>query len=253
VTQPAAPERKGFSPIKSSDLPDAPYHRLLVYGAPKDGKTYTTGSTAEGPVFVINSDDKYSLQGLKDAGHSFETAFISGDNPQRMFDCIAFLREETKKGTYKSVIWDTASKYSWRALKVYEDATRNAKGESDGRRYWQQHRNHILSVVDGLINLDAHIIVNAHYKREFGALVEGQAEKTGEGIVADMPGELRMVFARDFQNVVFLQVNHQGKREFLWNMRGVWGPGGRTLPKDTSSFEPNVAGLWAAIQGRKKG
>ena len=242
-----------FTPIASTSLPDAPFHRLLIIGGPKDGKTYTSVTTAEGPTYVINSDDKYSLQGAANDGFKFDTNFVSGDTPQRMFECINFLRDEIKKGTYRTVIWDTMSKYSWRALKVYEDATRNSKGESDGRRFWQQHRNHVLSVIDNLVQLDAHIIVNAHFKRETGQAIDGQAEKVGEGIVPDLPGELRMVAARDFQNVVFLQVNHLGTREFLWNIRGVWGPGGRTLPKDTSSFEPNVSRLWDAIKNRKRG
>ena len=244
----------------SDDLPPAPYHRLLIQALPKDGKTWTSIATSEGPTVVINSDDRHSLEGVARDGYKFDTVFCSGVDVQRIFTIIEALKVACNEGKYKTVIWDTASKYAWRAVEVYADATKkpdpskpDGKSEPDGRRYWLPFTNHMLTISDMLVNLNAHVIVNVHYQDSYGKEIDGQAPKTGDGIVAHLPGSaLRTNFARDYQNVVMLQINHKGEREFLWKRQGVFGLGGRTLPKDVTSCEANVQTLWKLIQGEKK-
>ena len=257
----AAPGKKPL--IQScDDLPTGAFHRLLLMGLAKDGKSYTSVSTAEGAkkdgapeVVVINSDDPEALRALKDDGWRFDTVFVDGNKPQRMFDAIAEVRAGVAAGRYKTVIFDTLSKYAWRSLLVYEDATRNSAGESDGRRYWNNHYNHIMQVVDNLLLLPAHVIVNTHWADFAGKLIDGQAEKSGEGIVPHLPGKLREQIGSCFANIVFLEVSGQRgqeSRRFLWKRMGQYGPGGRTLPGGTTSCEADVRVLWDMIQKRRE-
>ena len=251
MTQPSPAAPKGI--ISSADLPDEAYHRLLVMGDPKDGKTYTSVSTCEGPCLVINSDDKYSLQKVKDAGFTFDMIFVDGNDPQKMFDAIVLVRKAVKEGRYRTVIWDTLSVYSRRSCIVYEDATRNAQGLSDGRRYYPQHFNHVMTVVDMLLSLDCHVIVNTHYERQTEQLIEGQAPKEGDGIVSSLPGKLRLQMAGAFQNVVWLRVDPGTEtRRFVWRQKGVYGLRGRTLPKDVDSCKADIKELWAMIQKQRQ-
>lgn len=261
MTQPVV----GKKPLIQScdELPPGAFHRLLLMGLAKDGKSYTTVSTCEGAkkegapeVCVINCDDSEALRALKDDGWRFDTVFVPGDKPQLMFDALGEIRRRVTAGQYKTVILDTLSKYSWRSLLVYEDATRTTPdGPSDGRRFWNNHYNHVMQVVDNLLNLPAHVVVNTHWADFQGKLIDGQAEKSGEGIVPHLPGKLREQIGSCFANIVFLEVSGlrgQESRRFLWKRMGQYGPGGRTLPAGVTSCEADVRVLWDMIQKRRE-
>lgn len=242
------------------DLAGSSFHRLLILGAPKDGKTYTAlcsaaGAKKEGTaeILLINSDDSKAWQAARDDGWRFDVLFAPGKNPQEMVDAIALARAAIAEGRYRSVIWDTLSKYSWRVLEAFQDASRGQSGEADGRKYWHAHRNHILQVVDQLLDLDAHVIVTSHWRDASDSmLIQGQIAKSGDGIVSDLPGELRKTVAGCFANVVFLRVDHNEKRAFLWKRMGQFGPGGRTLPKGVTECEADIQLLWRMIQERRE-
>ncbi len=235
-------------PQPSSAVESSAFLRLLVLGAPKVGKTRTViGSAGEG-VYVINSDDKYSLRPAA-AVCEFEWDLALGSDLQSIENCISAARSGVKEGKYKTIVWDTMTKYAARVEDVYANASMNGKGEPDGRRYWSQYRKHLHMVIDRLFMLKAHVIVNAHYIDNPGAVIEGQVSKMGDGIVPSLGGQARQTVPAEFQDVVFLE-KRAGKRMFVTSSDGVFGPGCRSLP-GVESCEADIQVLWKMMQGPK--
>jgi hypothetical protein len=219
--------------------------RVCNMGAPKSGKTCTVLKTAPGYKYVINSDDKYSLRPALQFTSDFDFDMALGDNLRDIEKCIAAARDGVKAGKYQTILWDTATKYCWRAEQVFAAASENAKGEPDGRRYWPQFRRHVHGILDRLFALDAHVIVNVHYVDVAGALIDNQLDKTGDGIAPMLGGQLRVTFPAEFQDVVFLEKKGE-TRSFVTSSAGVWGPGCRNLPGVTA-LPADVSLLWETM------
>ncbi len=231
-------------PQSSADVESSSFLRLLVLGAPKCGKTHTCIATAEGPVYVINSDDQYSLKpAARVCNFSWDLAL--GRDAQGIEACIREARLGVKEGRYKTIVWDTMTRYSDRIVDVYADATRNAAGEPDGRRYWPNYKKHLHNIIDRLFDLKAHVIVLAHYVESSAVLIEGQVKKSGEGVLPGLGGAARTSIPAEFQDIVFLE-KRAGKRYFVTSSDGVFGPGCRSL-QGVEAIEADIGVLWAAM------
>jgi hypothetical protein len=236
-------------PLSSTEVEASSHLRLLVMGAPKSGKTQTIIATAEAPVYVINSDDKYSLRPAARVAR-FDWDLVLGTDPQAIETALREAREGVKAGRYKTVVWDTITKYAGRAEETFAAATMNAAGEPDGRRFWPRYRKHLHGIIDRLFMLKAHVIVNAHYLEVGSVLIEGQTDKQGAGIVPQLGGQCRATIPAEFQDVVFLEKRKE-ERVFVTSASGVWGPGCRNLP-GVSEVPADVQGLWAKMQSAGK-
>lgn len=231
-------------PLASSTVESSSYLRLLVMGAPKSGKTQTCISTAPGPVYVINSDDAFSLKpAARVCDFTYDLAL--GRDAQGIESCLHEARVGVKEGRYKTIVWDTMTRYSDRIQEVFADATRNAAGEPDGRRYWPQYKKHMHNIVDRLFTLKAHVIVMAHFIENPGALIEGQVKKAGEGVLPGLAGQARTSIPAEFQDIVFLE-KRAGKRFFVCSAEGIFGPGCRSLP-GVQTCNADVGELWAMM------
>lgn len=231
-------------PHKASEIVASRYMRLLVMGGPKAGKTHTVIATAPGPIYVINSDDKYGLTPAARVA-DFEWDLALGNSPQEIETCIVNARKGVKEGRYKTIVWDTLTKYAARIEEVYANATLNAKGDTDGRRYWPLYKKHLHSIIDRLFSLNAHVIVNAHYIESSSVLIDGQTGKSGTGIVPLLGGSARATIPAEFNDVVFLEKKPKG-RFFVASAEGVFGPGCRSLP-GVNEVEADVGKLWEAM------
>lgn len=222
------------------------YLRLLVLGAPKSGKTHTILATCEKPTYVINSDDQFSL---KPAARvcQFKWDLALGKDPNEIEKCIQEARRGVKEGEYKTIVWDTISRYSDRVVEAYAAATANGAGEPDGRRYWPNYRKHLHSIIDRLFMLKAHVIVLSHYIESSAVLIEGQVKKAGEGVLPGLGGQARTSIPAEFQDIVFLE-KRAGKRSFVVSNDGVFGPGCRSLT-GVEAIEADVGVLWKAMNG----
>lgn len=234
-------------PNPSTAVEASSFLRLLVLGGPKVGKTHTVIASCEKPCYVINSDDKFSL---KPAARvcDFTWDLALGSDVQAIESCIHEARVGVKEGRYKTIVWDTLTKYAGRVEDVYAAASANSKGEPDGRRYWQQYRKHLHNVIDRLFALKAHVIVNAHYIENPGALIEGQVNKAGDGVVPMLGGQARTTIPAEFQDIVFLE-KRAGKRFFVTSSDGVFGPGCRSLP-GMQSCDADIGELWKLMNGK---
>ncbi len=236
-------------PNASSAVEASSYLRMLALGALKIGKTRTLISTAPGPVYVINSDDKCSLRPAAKVSE-FTWDLALGDDLGAIEKCIHEARIGVKEGRYKTIVWDTITEYSRRAEDTYSEATENAQGEPDGRRFWPKHRKHIIGIIDRLFRLPCHVIVTAHYEEMPGTVIDGQVKKSGDGVVPRLGGQLRTIVPAMFQDVVFLE-KKKGERFFVTASDGVFGPGCRSLD-GVQTCEANVGTLWAMMQGPAK-
>lgn len=219
--------------------------RALILGAPKSGKSCTVIKSAVGFSYVINSDDRYSLRPVLDFTDQFEYDVALGDNLRDIEKCIHAAREGVKAGKYQTIIWDTITKYVWRAEDVFAKATENNAGEPDGRRYHPKLRKHVLNILDRLFEIPAHIIVNSHWTDVAGAPIDNQLDKEGDGIAPMLVGQLRVTVPAAFQDVIFLEKKGE-KRNFITSSSGVWGPGCRNLP-GVSTLPADIGALWAAM------
>lgn len=233
-------------PIDSKDFVNSAYLRLLVMGSPKVGKSTTCiGTAPEGGVYVINSDDKFSLRPATKV-RDFKWDLAPGTDLQAIENCLKEARLGVKEGRYATVVWDTITKYAGRVEEVFANATIGAKGEPDGRRYWPAYKKHLHGVIDRLFALKAHVIVTAHYIEQSGVMIEGQIAKQGAGIVPALGGTARASIPAEFQDVVFLELRPGGKRVFLTSGDGVFGPGCRSLP-GVSTADANISTMWEAM------
>lgn len=236
-------------PHPASEVEASNFLRLLVLGSPKSGKSCTVIKSAPGFIYVINSDDRYSLKPVLDFTDEFEFDVALGDNLRDIEKAIHAAREGVKAGTYQTIVWDTITKYCWRAEDIFAKATENGAGESDGRRYHPKLRKHIMNILDRLFELPAHVIVNAHWADVGGAPIDNQLEKDGEGIAPMLPGQLRVHVPAAFQDVVFLEKKNE-KRNFITSSSGVWGPGCRNLP-GVSTLPADVSLLWEKMNKKE--
>lgn len=236
-------------PIAAKDIEQMSYLRLLVLGGPKVGKTRTVLETCHKPAYVINSDDKLALRSAAQVTQDFDWDLALGDDAKKMDTCIRAARDGIEAGRYKTIVWDTLTKYAARFEELCERSTMNAKGESDGRRYWPMYKKHLHNVIDRLFALKAHVIVNAHYIDVAGALIDNQLDKTGAGICPLLGGQARATIPAEFQDVIFLE-KRAGARRFIASADGVFGPGCRSLPGVTDT-DANIQTLWDTMQGKK--
>jgi hypothetical protein len=197
-------------------------------------------------VYVINSDDQFSLKPAARV-REFTWDLALGKDAQGIETCLHEARTGVKEGRYKTIVWDTISRYSDRIQEVYAAASANAQGEPDGRRYWRQYRNHLHSIIDRLFTLKAHIIVLTHYIEGSTILIEGQVKKAGEGVLPGLGGAARTSIPAEFQDIVFLE-KKGGKRYFVTSSDGVFGPGCRSL-SGVEQCEADVTVLWGMMNG----
>lgn len=234
-------------PKQSKDFANEEYMRLLVMGAPKSGKTYTTLLTCEKPVYVINSDDDHAISG---ASRVAEFAYdnVAGRELQGIQNAIGEAKRGIKEGEYKTVVWDTISVYASRVEDVFAEMCMGKDGVPDGRRYWGMYANHLKIVLDQLFRLKAHLIVLTHYQEQSSVLLEGQIAKSGEGTVPLLKGVSRTNVPAKFSDIVFLE-KKGGKRFFVTSSDGVFGPGCRRLDGH-KEVEADIGKLWLLMKGK---
>lgn len=212
----------------------------------------STAESAFGMGYVINCDDKYSLRPATRVTTNFEWDLVTGKDAgllAKMEQAIGAARKGVKEGKYKWILWDTMTYYARRMEEVMAEATANAKGEPDGRRYWPRYHKELQGIVDRLFDLEAHVIVNAHHIDVKGALIDNQLEKEGQGICPMLGGRSRAEIPAMFQDVVCMEMRG-GKRVFTTAAEGVFGPGCRNL-EGVSQVEADIGVLWDVFQGKK--
>ncbi len=214
-------------PQEASALERESYDRVLILGQPHIGKSTSIVSSAAaafGPGYVINCGKKTGLLDAARRNDKFKWDLIRDE--AQMEDAIKEARRGAKEGAYKWIALDDYNLYaSWLEVAL-EDQTRNAKGEADGRRFWREYRKRLVNILIRCFDFKAHVYCVCHYIETGGGLIDGQTEKTGEGVAPLFAGAARKEIPSMFGDVVFMAPasKDQSKRSFFINPVGVYGP-----------------------------
>ena len=246
-------------PLSAADIDGPSFLRMLVLGFSKVGKSVACVSTAPGPVYVINSDQKESLVPVTRFTDNFLHNHVISS--QGMNDAIELARQLVKEERVQTVVWDTISGFSPYLEAEAFASTLTKDGKEDGRKAWPVYRKIIRSTLSRLFKLKAHVIVISHYLDVGGAPDEDSkgVAKTGQGIVPMLGGTSRAEVGGMFQDVVFMekQLTGPGKEDrfFVTGIDGVYGPGCRSvngnkvMPADVGNF---IKAMEADMASRKK-
>lgn len=223
-------------PMAATEIEREAFDRVLVLGDPHIGKsTSVIASAAEafGHGYAINCG---KTQGLADAARRCpKFSWDCVRDEAQMEDAIKEGRKGAKEGRYKWIALDDYNLYaSWLEVAL-EDDTRNAQGESDGRRFWREYRKRLVNILVRLFDTKAHVYVITHYIETGGGLIDGQTEKTGPGVAPMFAGAARKEIPGMFADIVFMGIDERkgaekGKRVFYINPQGVYGPSCLSAP-----------------------
>lgn len=235
-------------PQSEEALSKAEFLRTLILGYPKTGKSTSVLLTCEKPVYVVNCDQESSLLPARRLGAKFEWDYVA--TPQQMESAILTARNGVKAGKYRTVVLDTITNYARHARDYFEEASRTKSGEADGRRFWDALAKNLLNVCDRFLSLRAHVLVLGHYA-EVSAEIEGQIRKTGDGVVPLIQGAARNQLPGLFDDVIFFE-KKQGKRYFVLQTGGRFGPGTRSLNDDIETCDADIGVLWNLMRDADK-
>ena len=237
-------------PQDASALEREAFDRVLFLGNPHIGKsTSIVGSAAEafGVGYAINCGKKTGLADAARRNTKFKWDTIRDE--KQMEDAVKEARRGAREGDYKWVCLDDYNLYaSWLECAL-EDETRNAKGEADGRRFWREYRKRLVNILVRMFDVKAHVYVISHYMETGGGLIEGQTEKTGQGVAPLFAGAARKEIPGMFSDVVLMDVASKDPagRSFFINPVGVYGPSCLSAP-GTHEIKADVGELHEAFR-----
>jgi hypothetical protein len=214
-------------PQEASALEREPYDRVLILGQPHIGKSTSivaSAASAFGMGYVINCGKKTGLLDAARRNDHFKWDTVRDE--VQMEEALKEARRGCKDGVYKWIVIDDYNLYaSWLEVAL-EDQTRNAKGEADGRRFWREYRKRLVNILIRSFDFKAHFYVVSHYIETGGGLIEGQTEKTGEGVAPLFAGAARKEIPGMFSDVVYMAPSTKdgARRSFYINPIGVYGP-----------------------------
>jgi adenosyl cobinamide kinase/adenosyl cobinamide phosphate guanylyltransferase len=219
-------------PIPASALEDDSNLRALVMGGAKIGKSTACISTAPGPVRVLLCEADSALKGAKRRTTNFDFERVTGWNTA--LKAVIEAKQDAKAGIIKTVVVDPLSELAERMMEECWAATKTHAGNEDGRAAYQLIARHLSHLINLLMTIPAHVIVISHYTETGGELIDGQIEKTGDGIVPLIPGKSRTLLSAKFTDVIWMDMKRNAttkemERIFVTSPKGAWGPGCRSL------------------------
>lgn len=232
--------------FEASSLTREQYDQVLVLGEAHIGKSTSivaSAAKAFGMGFVLNCGKKSGLDPAARRTSKFRGALIRTDRD--MDEAIKEAKRGAKAGEYKWIVLDDYNMFATWLEQTLEDATRNTKGEPDGRRFWREYRKRLANILVRLFDAKAHFYCITHYIEIGGdnpQLIDGQTEKQGRGVAPLFGGAARKEIPGMFKDVIFMALDRKGDRIFQINPIGVYGPscasldGTREIPADVGAL-----------------
>jgi hypothetical protein len=224
-------------PIAASALETDSYLRMLVLSWPKKGATTHVIATSPKPVRVLLCErTDTALQGAKRETDQFDFERVTGFDSMAKF--IVEAKKDAKERLIKTVVVDPLNFFADRLMEECVKATVSKEGNEDGRRAHPEFTRRIKHIINLLQTIPAHLIVVNHYM-EVGGDDATDKPKNGPGIVPLMPNMAsRSAVAAMFHDVVWFDYAPKdaasyNNRVFFVGGDGVWGPGCRSLTKNT--------------------
>lgn len=235
----------------SVDAPDHLYVTRDFLVTHNSTSIVSSAAQAFGMGYVLNCGKATGLLDAARRSKKFKYDVIRDET--QMEDAMKEARRGCRDGTYKWVVVDDFNLYgSWLEVAL-EDQTRNAKGEADGRRFWREYRKRLINILVRGFDFKAHFYVVSHYIETGTGLIEGQTEKTGQGVAPLFGGAARKEIPGNFANIVFMapSTKDKSKRSFYVNPIGVYGPSCLDLP-GTHELEADVGVLHEEFEKASK-
>lgn len=219
-----------LEPEPASSLGTSSTITALVQGYTRAGKTTTiikSCVSAFGPGYVMNCGLRQSMEKAQQiVGNKFKFNMIGADEhcDEDMEDCIVNARKGAKTGDYKWILLDDFNMY----VDTLTDREISKDSQKDFNR-WPALTNKVLNTVRRLFECHVHTIITTHLLDWKSTPIERQNKKDGRGYVNAFPGQLRVKVPAIIPQVIVLQKNEDGTREFVLNEDGVYGVGCYTL------------------------
>jgi hypothetical protein len=216
-------------PLAASQLDAEAYLRLMVEAPAKLGKTRSVGASlvsAFGMVYIIQCGTSSSMDPLKRITKKFEYDIIRDET--QMENAIREARKGVKEGKYKAIFLDDFNIYAAWLQVTLENASRNPKGEADGRKFWPEYHKRLANTINRLMDVKSHFVMTCHP----GAFAGKSA--------SEIPGI--------FTDVVVLDCK-KNQLVFLLNNEDLPGRSCRSYD-DTLEMEADCGKLWKLFSGK---
>jgi hypothetical protein len=219
----AKPER---APQTAESVALLGHLRVLLMGFAKVGKTTSSIKSLvdmAGDGYVIECGDKSSLAPAARQTKRFSFDVVRDESQMEL--AIREARQGAKAGKYGWILLDDLSIYAqWLEVALRDASARSSKNnEPNPFQYWPAHKERLINIVARLFDAKCHFVCTTHYM-EPPAAKDGQRAKHGEGIVPLIGGSARELLPAYFSDVLFME-KVDGKRSFVVNPEGVYGPG----------------------------
>lgn len=215
------------------------FHRLLVIGPPKIGKTHWSLKTAHKPVYVLACDGGQSLKpGLRECADG-EVFFDDVNGQDRvLLNQIEVAVIEASKGArdgrYKTIVVDTLSTLSKNLSEIFvpPDCVNVRAG-------WGAYGMKLRGIIQRLNTLPAHIVYLCHDK----IVMDEKGVK--KEILPYIQGKTAGDISALVDDIVYLE-REGDARVFRTSITGVLGPGCRNLP-GVRTIPADLTAMWQTI------
>lgn len=219
-------------PLAASQLDAEAYLNLMVEAPAKLGKTRSVGESlirSFGMIYIIQCGTSSSMDPLKRVTKKFEYDIIRDEN--QMETAIREARKGVKEGKYKGIFLDDFNLYAIWLQDQLEIASRNQKGEPDGRKFWPEYHKRLANTIKRLMDVKAHFVMTCHPQAFAGKSA------------SEIPGI--------FTDVVVLD-NRKNQRVFLLNDEDLPGRSCRSFD-GPHQLDADCGKLWKLFQEHGKG
>jgi len=216
--------------IPASQLDTNVQLRLLILGPAKCGKSTCAIATAPGPVRVLLCEDDNALRGASRRTKNFD--FERVKTFQQALKYIVDAKREAAEGKIKTLVVDPLTELAEKMMEECFKESITSNGKENGLEAYGLLARRLSHVIDLLRTVPCHVIILTHYIEVGAGLIDGQMDKTGEGILPLIPGRSRTTLAAKFSDIIWMEARRKAgveERVFVLTPRGSFGPGCRSL------------------------
>lgn len=191
---------------ESEDMATSAWARILLTGKPKvSGKTTLIGTTAPGPVLIINCDGSDAAFPAKRAGGKF--TYLDVSTAEELNEAVVMACKLCNEDKFRTVCLDTLTLLV-NVILVPQFRWRFRNEKDVGYATYRESGFASIRAIKQLININAHLFITAHVK-------EGELNIQGS-LREDVPGLVH--------DVVHLSVDGKGNRKLEVSGRRIAEP-----------------------------
>lgn len=221
-------------PVPLSSLSSEPLLRVLLIGPWGIWKTTTAITTSPQPVRVILCENDTALNQARrlgaDSYADMERALDHEKPFEQMTGFLAKAKQDAQAGEIKTLIIDPLDDFCDRLLAQSFKQNLTGDGHENGKVAYNHYSKRLIQIISQALAIPCNVIFIAPFVDMPGQPLG--AKKTGDGIVPNIPGNVRLRIGYKFHDVLWMDVDpsDSDKRVFYTSPTGAWGPKCRSLP-----------------------